>query len=582
MRPVTVPGKDRHSTAWERDMCSSASCRWLMRWFWFDLFLIFAIALISEAAAFGRANGKTVINADSIQYIYNAEAILGGDTPDYSLRKPGYSLWLAAVGYLFGNMTWGAIVANYGVLTLLPVAAYGIGYEFRGRWAGWLAALLCVIQTHEFHYADRILTESLYVVLLTFGIWALIAAVKQPTAVGRWMLTGSILAAAWSVRSAAVLAIGVAVMALIGIHLLALRSQHRTTAPAGRIHLASQPKSLAFAIVALLLPVFAAYTAEAASNYRSHGYFRKSTGSIGMMLLMRTRHLQGLPMPDTEEAAQCLAWLPERSSDDAFRANEVDTWMARYRARRSDQRSASGGKKVRTDWDVDTTMRQTAGQIARRAPLTFLGCSLDIGIGHLLRSNRVPYGSYVDHADRYPVLSLAYSQGLQPTHPDPVDLEMGCDWEHWWAFASMPQMSPDRQADLAVRIEQLSRERAPFAGQGPLAVLRYAAMHPLSAGLIDTVNATRFIPPLLVLLLVCMISQRWQLGFVLALLYLTDALLISICCPSESAAMRYRSIWLGLDAAIIGIFLSIMGSSLVVLWRARNIPKLTRNSSIPI
>ena len=540
---------------------------------WRDLLVLLLIALAAQAAVFGRANGKTIINADSVQYMYNAEALISGGTPDFSLRKPGYSLWLAAVALVTGSMTWGAIAANFLVLSLLPPAAFGIAYEIRGRRAAWACGLLCLAGLQDFLYADRILSESLYTVLLSLGLWATVAAIRRESAIKCWVVAGVFLAAAWSVRSAAVVVLAGALLGVAVTVLAPTRSGVEKTK--SRLHQFVRHtigRGLP-ACIALVLPALLMLVAEMTVNGATRNQFRPSTGSLGMMLLMRTMHLQGLPLPATNEAERCSHWIPERTSAEAFRANEVDTWMARYRAVNGAQGDAS-----MNDWQVDGLMRRVAWQAASAAPLRFATCSADVFVAHLLRAPMVPLDRYVPDNDRRPVIRLKPDQRADAVIPD----DMRCDWEHWWAYASMPQIDPVEQANLAVRIERSSRERAPFAGDGPLSMLRYAGMHPTTKAVVGSINLWRSIPPLLLLLLLIPFPSYRRVAMILGTIYLLDAMLIAVCCPSETAAIRYRAVWLGLDSAVVGVFawnLAVQALRLRPRWRQVN---PLRNSSIPI
>ena len=55
-----------------------------------------------------------MICGDSAQHVDGARALLSEDeTPNFGFRKPGYTLLLAELGRLTGNMSWSAVVANH-------------------------------------------------------------------------------------------------------------------------------------------------------------------------------------------------------------------------------------------------------------------------------------------------------------------------------------------------------------------------------------------------------------------------------------------------------------------------------------
>ncbi|MHC5111145.1 MAG: ArnT family glycosyltransferase [Planctomycetota bacterium] len=487
-----------------------------------DLCLLFLIALALQTAHFARGNGKTVINADTIQYVHNAESIIGATTlPDFSIRKPGFSLWLAGLATIFDNMTWAVVAANYLLLALVIPAVYGIARLIHSRLAGWIACVVCLAQLNVSHLADRVLSEPLYLFLIAYATLGLLAAIRWRGKSWLWVGIGILLAMAWLVRSVAIIPVMVGLACLVGMYW------------------GDRRKILTLGMITML-PVTAAMLIECYGNYTTHREFRSATGSFGMMLLMRTRHLQGLPMPDSEQARQCLSWIPERNEEHAFRANEVDTWMARYRAVARDGLS---------DWQVDRIMRQTALQAAVSNPMPFLACSADVFAAYILRSNQVPFLSYVDRQQRLPVVGC---DNVEPDSP------FTCNWEYWWAYASMPQLDNDSQMALAARIEADSRRRAPFASASSMKTLRYLGMQPIVEETASLIALLTRPLPFLALLVFLFMGTRPQLVACVATLFLLDAVLIACCCPSQPAALRYQSVWYAVDAAMSGSLIAML------------------------
>ena len=478
---------------------------------WVDVGLILAIGLAAEAGHFAWRDGRAVISGDSIQYVDAAEALLSADAaPDFAVRKPGYPLLLAGLALLVGNMSWAAIAANHLLLSTLPLAAYGLGCRLHSRVTGWLAALFAVAQLQALVRGGRIMSEAPYMFFVSFGILFLAVAFGRPRQV-RWLIaTGVFLAAAWLIRSIAI----VAIVPALGLTVLLLR---RT------------PRQAVVASLALMLPVAAAVVVECGLNARHGGQFRTSTGSLGLMMMMRARHLQGLPMADSEVGRRCLSLLPDRDPEDAYRASELDTWVARYRAVHD---------YGMTDWATDALMRRAAMDTAVEAPLEFLAGGVDVFARHLLHRGSVEAFGYVPESRRLPILEHEAAAG----DPD--------SQRRWYAYWALPNRSLDRSLELTARVETHATERAPFAGMEPFSTLRYATLHPAvqTAMRLICIPASLWAP---LALAVCgLLGFNRRVCLLVALVYVLEAAAIAICCPSVSAFNRYQCVWLATDAAL--------------------------------
>ena len=491
---------------------------WRSRLVRLDVVLILAIGLVAECAHFTWRDGRPVLNGDSVQYVDSAEALLTpGLSATFALRKPGYPLLLAGVGWLTGNMSWSALAVNHVLLGMLPLAAYGIGCILLSRAAGWLAALLAMARLQTLVTGDRIMSESPFMLLLAFGILCLATVLRDQRTMRLLAVAGLLLAMAWLFRAVAIVTI------FAGLVCCAWLFRDR-------------PKRLVGAWCCLILPLAGAAIFECSMNYTAHGQFRTSTGSLGLMLMMRTRHLQGLPLPRTETVKRCLDLLPERDPEDAFRASELDTWVARYRAIHD---------LGLDEWQTDALMKQAALQIAAAHPLAFLEASQNIFARHLLRRAEIRLDRYVPIADRQPCI-------VHPAAVDDPDAE-----RNWYAYWGLPHRSLEESRDLAKRMQTAAEARAPFARTEPMPTLRYASMSPAVTDVATELVNLASIWPGFALILFLIVGPSRGCCALLGLTYVLEAGLISLCCPSEIAAARYQSVWLVSDSALAAALLAV-------------------------
>ncbi len=485
-----------------------------------DIVLVLLIGVMAECAHFGWRDGRPILNADSAQYVDAAQALLSPDrAADFSLRKPGYPFMLAGLALLTGDMSWSPLALNHFLLGLLPLAAYGFAAVMLSRWAGWLAAILTIARLQTFVPSERIMSEAPYMFLLSFGLLAAVMAItRAPRAARAYLLSaGVLLAGAWLVRGVAIVPIAAVLACFAWIY-------------------RSEPRRILRLSLCLIVPLAGVALFECSLNYANQGRFRTSTGSFGLMMMMRTRHMQGLPMPQGDSARRALALLPERAPDDAYRASELDTWVARYRAIHDHGLD---------EWEMDALMRETALQIVAEHPFEFLRCSADIFGRHLLRRDDLRFDRHVPLAHRYPCV-------LHVTGADDPDFE----W-NWWTYWGLPHRSIEDSRRLALNMRTVAEVRAPFAHTEPLPTLRYLSMTPAVSNTARMLRELAPIWPGLALIVLVILGANRAGCALIALAYVLDAGLISLCCPSEMAAMRYQSIWMVTDTALTGALLVV-------------------------
>jgi hypothetical protein len=150
-----------------------------------DLGIIVAVAALTNFVYFYCSNGD-YFYPDSITYLGPAKMLLSGHgfvieagLPDL-LRTPLYPLFLAA----FGARVVPVIVFQHLLNVALAVAIYFFALR-QGRFAAIAAALIFAIDPPSIHYANKVLTETLFTALLFI---VFVIAGRAPAMTG--LLTG--------------------------------------------------------------------------------------------------------------------------------------------------------------------------------------------------------------------------------------------------------------------------------------------------------------------------------------------------------------------------------------------------------
>jgi hypothetical protein len=221
-----------------------------------DLAMVLAVALAANFAYLLASNGDFYY-PDSFTYLAPARNLLHGrgflDSTGAidTLRTPGYPLLLV----LFGAATLPVIILQHLLNAALAAAIYMVMRRRGGtRLAALLASLLFAIDTPTIHYANKVLTETVFTLLL-FAAFLLALARPRPVALG--ILSGMLVL---------VRPIAVAWFAVLAIFLVIRRVSLRQIA--------------IFIVAALLLPV-----GWAARNATRTGVFTiSSIGGINMLI----------------------------------------------------------------------------------------------------------------------------------------------------------------------------------------------------------------------------------------------------------------------------------------------------------
>lgn len=423
-----------------------------------DVACIAVLSLAAQMVFFSAAQGRAVISADSVQYVAAAQALLyGNDVPHFEMRKPGFILWLWLMGTLTGSLGWTVIAANHLLLATLPLGAYGLGVLLHSRMLGWMAALVTVAKLETTVWGNRMMSEALYAVLLTFGLLAAGAAwkragergMKQSARTGAdgrgasahrtgdtvlWLLAGTLLGLAWLTRGTAA-----AVIAVVGVG--AVGGAVLTVFAGPRLSWGAVRNAVAFVVPLMVLALF-----EHALNHTTSGRFAASTGTRGAALLLRMTYHQGEALPDVPEGRRVRAWLPERAEDEAFVASDIDVWVTRHRAMHDDGLN---------EWEYDRLMGDVGGELVWRNPWAYATSAAAMMGHHLLRRGDGRGLSPVETGRRREAIA---GRG--------ENREGG----YWW---SLPEWSDERRADLVSRMQADAATKSPFGDARWWSAARY-------------------------------------------------------------------------------------------------------------
>jgi len=142
--------------------------------------------------------GRNLLQHHSL-YFYDSRF----EQPIYAYRTPGYPFLIAACG---GNVR--VIRLLQALLdTSTVLAIYLLGRQVSGgnHWLSLLAAGLVAINPFLIYFSGLILSETLFIALLAWGLWAVAVAAGRPLRIGAALAGGAILAFAVLVRPSALL-----------------------------------------------------------------------------------------------------------------------------------------------------------------------------------------------------------------------------------------------------------------------------------------------------------------------------------------------------------------------------------------
>jgi 4-amino-4-deoxy-L-arabinose transferase-like glycosyltransferase len=142
-----------------------------------DLAILAALALLANLTYFAFSSGD-FFYPDSATYIAPARSMLAGHgftrdgrTPE-TFRTPGYPL--ALMPFIAASPNFAAIVVilQHLLNALLAMAIYLFARQRFSRFVAFAAAAVFAIDPSTIHYANKVLTETLFTLLLFALVWA--------------------------------------------------------------------------------------------------------------------------------------------------------------------------------------------------------------------------------------------------------------------------------------------------------------------------------------------------------------------------------------------------------------------------
>jgi 4-amino-4-deoxy-L-arabinose transferase-like glycosyltransferase len=166
-----------------------------------DLAILAALTLLTNFLYFAYSNGD-FFYPDSRTYIEPAQSMLAGrgflraNGIVETFRTPGYPLFLTLVR----NFT-AVVVVQHLMNVALALAIYLFARKRFSRGIAFCAAVIFALDTSTIHYANKVLTETLFTAVLFALIWLLSVAPAPSPAVAMGLLTGALVL----IRPAAIL-----------------------------------------------------------------------------------------------------------------------------------------------------------------------------------------------------------------------------------------------------------------------------------------------------------------------------------------------------------------------------------------
>jgi len=325
----------------------------------------------------------------------------------------------------------------------------------------------------------------------------------------RWLIgAGVCMGLAWFTRSAATPIVLACVLVIVVLQRNSLRRA-------------------ATACTCLLLPIIALVIVECGLNFAYAGQFRPSNGTAGATILLRARNFEGFDWPDTPEAQRVIDLLPQRNPKDAYVANLLDSWVARYHAVHD---------RGVDEWQYDGLMRTAGLQMLRDNWTSYVGSSAHMAIQHLLR-----------RTDGQALSPIANDRLAPPLiHPAAIDDPEATTY--WFAYWGLPHLPLDDSIALVDGMKSAARQRAPFGDGAALKALRYWKTKPIVA---DTLNSLTWLSELwpgFALIGFVLLGLHKRTCVFLATAYVVDALFIGFLTPTTA---RIQFTWIVTDTVLV-------------------------------
>jgi 4-amino-4-deoxy-L-arabinose transferase-like glycosyltransferase len=229
-----------------------------------ELLFVTAVAALTNFLYYALAS-RDYLFPDSYSYLGPARNLLRGagfiDATGVTetLRTPGYPLLLAA----FGTRIVPVIVAQHLMNAAIAAGIYLLAKPRLGRFVAMTAALLFAIDTPSIHYANKILSETLFTLVLLVICWLLIVGPFDSAQGWRWPWAGVLTGLLVLIRPVAIV-----YFLVVAAYMLLRRARPRQV--------------VIYALLAVVLPV-----GWSARNWARTGVFTVSSISGTNLLLFR-------------------------------------------------------------------------------------------------------------------------------------------------------------------------------------------------------------------------------------------------------------------------------------------------------
>jgi hypothetical protein len=168
------------------------------------------VAFLFRAPAF-------FVGGDSQTYLLPAYDLVRDGNWDLGYRRPpGYPLFLSAVFATLGEDMRALSFVQHLLGLVTVVASYGVGAVVGGRLTGLLVGLGAALSGPLLVYEHYVMSDALFVALVTSAVWALFAA-RRSNHLGLALAAGVLLGLCWLTRPAALLLLPIVPLAFLGV-----------------------------------------------------------------------------------------------------------------------------------------------------------------------------------------------------------------------------------------------------------------------------------------------------------------------------------------------------------------------------
>lgn len=258
--------------------------------------ILLAATLTLLVTGMAASAARLVVTPDSAAYIDLAIGIVErGDFSDdrFQFYTPGYPLLLAAVFSLFGSSSGDALLLlQHAMVVGCAMLATWLAWLIRpSRWFALATAICCASGVHLSGYANAVLTEVPYALLLTACLLTLVWHLRSGGAITLPAASALAGLATWFRPTGQLL-----VLACVAVGLTRMAGE-----TGGLAGLRRYPRRMLARLAAAAAPAVVLALAIMLNNWRTQGVF-DLTCNDDMSLYVRAFAVEQLPLPDNEAA----------------------------------------------------------------------------------------------------------------------------------------------------------------------------------------------------------------------------------------------------------------------------------------